>query len=242
MTASRPRWSTPSTRRCSQPSSRPASARAHRSPRTSSPLGWASRGRRSGRRCCVWNATAWSSACPTRASRWPRSPPEEVHEACDLLDLLDTYVYQRAAENLSREQLSDSPRAGPGPGEECRVRGHRGLAGGGPALPRGGDVGRRESLRHAVPPADPATGAAVLAADTALRRAAAHLLAGPRHASRRRCSTPTAELLAETVHAHIERMRANVLVRLESAGPLLPGLDPLAVLSQPTAAVVTPPA
>src|SRR4028118_1194733 len=30
---------------------------------------------------------------------------DEVNEACDLLHLLDTYVYQRAAENLSREEL-----------------------------------------------------------------------------------------------------------------------------------------
>jgi hypothetical protein len=32
------------------------------------------------------------------------------------------------------------------------------------------------------------------------------------------------------VHAHIERLRASVLARLESAGPLLPVADPLSVV------------
>ena len=41
-----------------------------------------------------------------------------------------------------------------------------------------------------------------------------------------------AEVLSQTVHAHIERLRASVLARLESAGPLLPVADPLAVVSR----------
>ncbi len=43
------------------------------------------------------------------------------------------------------------------------------------------------------------------------------------------------ELLAQTVHAHIERLRANVLARLENAGSLLPVADPLAAVTRPQA-------
>jgi hypothetical protein len=38
-------------------------------------------------------------------------------------------------------------------------------------------------------------------------------------------------VLSETVRAHIGRLRQGVLARLESAGPLLPGPNPLAAVS-----------
>jgi DNA-binding FadR family transcriptional regulator len=45
------------------------------------------------------------------------------------------------------------------------------------------------------------------------------------------------KVLSQTVHAHIERLRASVLARLESAGPLLPVSDPLAVVGRRRPAV-----
>jgi DNA-binding GntR family transcriptional regulator len=41
------------------------------------------------------------------------------------------------------------------------------------------------------------------------------------------------EVLSRTVHAHIERLRASVLARLESAGPLLPVANPLSAVMRP---------
>jgi DNA-binding GntR family transcriptional regulator len=45
-----------------------------------------------------------------------------------------------------------------------------------------------------------------------------------------------AQVLSAAVEGHIERLRNNVLARLESAGPLLPGPDPLAALNDRSAA------
>ena len=157
---------------------------------------------------------------------------DEVHEACDLLDLLDTFVYQRAAANLSREQLTELLELAQG-------------------LVHSAESGDTSGWREA----DRRYHAAVMAAadnrfvtqylQQTRQRVQRFWLQTPYFEGRlRTCSqdhvtlaqamldTDT-QMLSETVHAHIERMRANVLVRLESAGPLLPGLDPLAVLSPP---------
>lgn len=163
--------------------------------------------------------------------------PEEVHEACDLLDVLDTYVYRRAAENLSRAQLGDLFK----------------LAS---SLIDSAESGDAESWREA----DQRYHAAVMAAaknrfvaealQQTRRRVQRFWLQKPHFDGRLRiCSQDhvalaqamlddDAELLAQTVHAHIERLRGNVLARLENAGSLLPVADPLAVVTrqQPPAA------
>jgi GntR family transcriptional regulator, rspAB operon transcriptional repressor len=155
---------------------------------------------------------------------------EEVHEACDLLDLLDTYVYQRAAEKLSQEQLSDLLRLAQ-------------------SLVESADSGDTEGWRAA----DKRYHAVIMSASEnrfvrqylqqTRQRVQRFWLQTPLFDGRlRTCSQDHVTLaqamldtdsqaLAETVHAHIERMRANVLARLESAGPLLPGRDPLAALN-----------
>lgn len=155
----------------------------------------------------------------------------EVHEACDLLDLLDTYVYRRAAASLSQAQLSDLFELAQ-------------------SLVRSADSGDTEGWRDA----DQRYHAVVMAA--AGNRFVTQYLQETRHRVQRfwlqkphfegrlrTCSQDHVALaqamldtdekkLSETVHAHIERLRANVLARLESAGPLLPVLDPLAVFSR----------
>jgi len=163
----------------------------------------------------------------------------EVHEACDLLDLLDTYVYRRAAENLSQEQRGDLVALAQG-------------------LVRSAESGDTEAWRDA----DQRYHAIVMTA--AGNRFVTQFLQQTRHRVQRfwlqkphfegrlrTCSQDhvalaqamldtDAEMLSETVHAHIERLRANVLARLESAGTLMPVPDPLAVFSRRVAAVETP--
>jgi DNA-binding GntR family transcriptional regulator len=164
--------------------------------------------------------------------------PEEVHEACDLLDLLDTYVYQRAAEKLSHEQLSDLLELAQ-------------------SLVDSAESGDTEGWRAA----DKRYHAVIMSAagnrfvrqylQQTRQRVQRFWLQTPHFDGRlRTCSQDHVtlaqamldtdrEMLSETVHAHIERMRDNVLVRLESAGPLLPGRDPLAALS-PSVPAETP--
>lgn len=164
---------------------------------------------------------------------------EEVHEACDLLDLLDTYVYQRAAENLSQDQLRDLLRLA-----EDLVQ----------SAESGDTEGWRASDRtyHAVIMAGAGNRFVTQCLQQTRQRVQRFWLQTPHFDGRlRTCSqdhvtlaqamldTDTARL-SETVHAHVERMRANVLLRLESAGPLLPGLDPLAVLSPPVPVATVP--
>jgi len=165
--------------------------------------------------------------------------PAEVHEACDLLDLLDTFVYRRAAENLSQAQLGD----------------HLELA---QSLVRSAESGDTESWRDA----DQRYHAVVMAA--AGNRFVTQYLQETRHRVQRfwlqkpnfegrlrTCSQDhvalaqamldtDAKMLSETVHAHIERLRANVLARLESAAPLLPVPDALAVFNRRVALVEPP--
>lgn len=160
---------------------------------------------------------------------------EEVHEACDLLDLLDTFVYQRAAENLSREELE-------------------GLLELAQSLVLSAESGDTEGWRaldrryHAVVMEAASNRFVTQYLRQTRQRVQRFWLQTPYFDGRLRiCSQDhvtlaqamldtDSETLSETVHAHIERMRANVLARLETAGSLLPGLDPLAVLSPPPTA------
>ena len=159
----------------------------------------------------------------------------EVHEACDLLDLLDTYVYQRAAENLSQEQRSDLLELA-----ESLVT----------KAESGDTEGWREADKryHAVVMSAASNRFVTQYLQQTRQRVQRFWLQTPYVGGRlRTCSQDHVTLaqamldadgqkLSETVHAHIERMRGNVLVRLESAGPLMPGIDPLAELSGPVAA------
>jgi len=151
----------------------------------------------------------------------------EVNEACDLLHLLDTYVYQRATDALSRSELE-------------------GLLALAADLVERAETGDAEAWRDA----DQQYHAIVMQAaqnrfvaqflEQTRRRVQRFWLQKPDFDGRlRTCSQDhvtlahamlegDGEVLSQTVHAHIERLRASVLARLESAGPLLPAADPLA--------------
>ncbi len=157
---------------------------------------------------------------------------DEVHEACDLLDVLDTYVYRRAAKALSGDELND-------------------LLDLASSLVDSAESGDADAWRDA----DQRYHAVVMAAaknrfvaeslQQTRRRVQRFWLQKPHFDGRLRiCSQDhvalaqamlddDGELLSQTVHAHIERLRASVLARLESAGSLLPVADPLAVVSRP---------
>jgi DNA-binding GntR family transcriptional regulator len=163
---------------------------------------------------------------------------EEVNEACDLLHLLDTYVYQRAAETLSRPELDallelasslvDSAESGDA------------------------DAWREADQRyHAVVMKAAQNRFVAQSLQETRRRVQRFWLQKPHFEGRlRTCSQDhvalahamldaDSQVLSQTVHAHIERLRASVLARLESAGPLLPVADPLSVvrpLPEPAAA------
>jgi DNA-binding GntR family transcriptional regulator len=155
---------------------------------------------------------------------------DEVQEACDLLHLLDTFVYTRAAENLSRAELE-------------------GLLELAETLVDSAESGDADAWHEA----DERYHDVVMAA-AKNRFVAQYLQQTRRRVQRfwlqrrhfdgrlRTCSQDhialaqamldaDADVLSQTVHAHIERLRASVLARLESAGPLLPAADPLAVVS-----------
>jgi DNA-binding GntR family transcriptional regulator len=153
----------------------------------------------------------------------------EVHEACDVLHLLDTYVYRRAADALSRPELE-------------------GLLELASSLVVSAESGDAEAWREA----DQRYHAIVMQAaqnrfiaqflEQTRRRVQRFWLQTPHFDGRlRTCSQDHVRLadamlaadeavLSQTVHAHIERLRASVLARLESAGPLLPAPDPLAAV------------
>lgn len=158
--------------------------------------------------------------------------PQEVNEACDLLQTLDTFVYLRAAKALSDEDL-------------------QALLGVAEELIRSADAGDTTSWRES----DRRYHAMVMeAADNRFvaeylqqtrQRVQRFWLQRPDFDGRLRiCSQDHASLaramidrdeavLSATVRDHIERLRANVLARLESARALLPGPDPLAGLAPP---------
>lgn len=164
---------------------------------------------------------------------------EEVDEACDLLDVLDTFVYTRAAERLTSAQLGD-------------------LLDLAANLVDSAETGDAEAWRAA----DQRYHAVVM--EAAGNRFVARCLQQTRHRVQRfwlqrrhfdgrlrTCSEDhvalaramldgDGEVLARTVHAHIERLRASVLSRLESAGPLLPVADPLAAVGRQLPATESP--
>lgn len=155
--------------------------------------------------------------------------PAEVNEACDLLELLDAYVYRRAAETLDGAALADL--------EWLAAE-----------LVRSADAGDAQGWKeidrrfHAVvmEAADNRFVAEYL--ELVRRRVQRFWLPEPHFDGRlRTCSQDhvalaaavragDGALLAELVQAHIARMRRNVLDRLESAGPLLPDGDPLSAV------------
>ncbi len=156
---------------------------------------------------------------------------DEVHEACDLLDVLDTYVYRRAAQNLSRADLGDLLELASNLVDSAES---------GDA-----DAWRDADQRyHAVVMEAARNRFVAQSLQQTRRRVQRFWLQKPHFDGRLRiCSQDhvtlaqamlddDAELLAQTVHAHIERLRINVLDRLESAGSLLPVADPLAVVAR----------
>jgi DNA-binding GntR family transcriptional regulator len=157
---------------------------------------------------------------------------DEVNEACDLLHLLDTYVYQRAAENLSREDLD----------------GILALASSLVDSAESGDASawrEADQRYHAVVMEAAHNRFVAEALQQTRRRVQRFWLQKPHFEGRlRTCSQDhvalaqamldaDGEVLSRTVHAHIERLRASVLARLESAGPLLPVANPLSAVMRP---------
>jgi DNA-binding GntR family transcriptional regulator len=153
----------------------------------------------------------------------------EVHEACDLLRLLDTYVYKRAADALSRTELE----------------GLLELASSLVASAESGDAGAwrdADQRYHAIVMQAAENRFVAQFLEQTRRRVQRFWLQTPHFDGRlRTCSQDHVRLadamlaadeavLSQTVHAHIERLRASVLARLESAGPLLPAADPLAAV------------
>ena len=156
---------------------------------------------------------------------------EEVNEACDLLHVLDTYVYRRAAEELSEAKLYEL--------RELAAK-----------LVDSAESADAQAWRDA----DQRYHDVVMAAaknrfvadylQQTRRRVQRFWLQQPHFEGRLRiCSQDhvaladamldaDVEVLSQTVHAHIERLRASVLARLESARPLLPAPDPLAAVSR----------
>ena len=156
--------------------------------------------------------------------------PEEVNEACDLLEVLDTFVYLRAAKALDAEQAAD-------------------LLDLASRLVEHADAGDTEAWKdadrryHAIV-IDAAGNRFVAEYLQQLRRRVQRFwMSKPHFDGRlRNCSQDHVALaqaivdqddtvLSGIIRAHIERLRRNVLDRLESAGPLLPGIDPLAGVS-----------
>lgn len=153
--------------------------------------------------------------------------PEEVNEACDLLVLLDGFVYLRAAKVMSGDEL-----------DALLV-----LAS---SLVQSAQTGDTGAWRLA----DRSYHAAVMAAadnryvkeslEQTRRRVQRFWMHEPHFDGRLKiCSQDHVTLaqamvdgdevvLQDTVRAHIERLRGNVLARLQNAAPLMPGLDPLA--------------
>ena len=163
--------------------------------------------------------------------------PDEVNEACDLLQVLDTYVYTRAAERLSRPELD----------------GLLELASGLVASAESGDTEawREADRRYHGVVMDAARNRFVAEyLQQTRRRVQRFWLQKPQNDERLRiCSQDhvalaramvddDAKVLAQTVDSHIEGLRASVLARLQIAGQLMPGPDPLAAVGRQTTPAV----
>ncbi|MGI8433648.1 MAG: GntR family transcriptional regulator [Nocardioidaceae bacterium] len=158
---------------------------------------------------------------------------DEVNEACDLLHVLDTYVYTRAAETLSRTELNDLLELALSLVDSAESEDAEGWR-------------EADQRYHAVVMAAAKNRFVAQSLQHTRRRVQRFWLQKPRFDGRLRiCSQDHVALaqamldadeavLSQTVHAHIERLRSSVLARLESAAPLLPAADPLAVVSRPT--------
>ena len=156
---------------------------------------------------------------------------DEVNEACDLLHVLDTYVYQRAADTLSGAELNDLLQ----------------LASSLVDIAESGDpeAWREADQRYHAVVMQAAQNRFVTECLQQTRRRVQRFWLQRQHFDGRLriCSQDhvalaqamldaDGEVLSQTVHSHIERLRVNVLARLESAGPLLPAPDPLAAVSR----------
>lgn len=156
--------------------------------------------------------------------------PDEVNEACDLLELLDTHVYHRAAQALTEDQL-----------EELLE-----LAGVLIQSVESGDTAawKVADQRYHQIVIEAANNRFVAEAVGQVRRRVQRFwLQEPLFDGRlRTCAQDHVALahamadrdedvLRETVQAHIERMRRSVLQSLASVAPLLPANDPLAAVT-----------
>jgi GntR family transcriptional regulator, rspAB operon transcriptional repressor len=152
--------------------------------------------------------------------------PEEVNEACDLLGALDTFVYLRAAKTLGPDELEELLEIA-----EQLVRS---------AEAHDTDAWRQADRRfHEVVVEAAGERVAAQHVQQVRRRVQRFWVESPDFDGRlRTCSQDHVALieamiahdevtLAETINAHIERLRNNVLDRLRSAAPLLPENDPL---------------
>lgn len=153
--------------------------------------------------------------------------PAEVEEACDLLELLDTFVYLRAAKVLDPQQRSDLAQLASQLVERAEA---------------GDTEGWREADRryHAI--VMEAAGNRYVAEflQQLRRRVQRFWISKPHFDGRLRlCSQDHVALaqsivdqddavLSATISAHIDNLRRGVLDRLESVGPLMPGVNPLA--------------
>jgi DNA-binding GntR family transcriptional regulator len=168
---------------------------------------------------------------------------DEVQEACDLLSVLDTFVYTRAAAALSPPELEDLLELASSLVDHAEAGDT--------------DAWRAADRRyHEVIMAAARNRFVAETLQQTRRRVQRFWLHEPHFDGRLRiCSQDHVALtqamvdgdldvLTATVHAHIERLRASVLARLESAGPLLPGRDALATLGPgrppPTATDASP--
>lgn len=159
--------------------------------------------------------------------------PDEVNEACDLLELLDTFVYLRAAEALDDAQVNELL-------DLAQV-----LVG---SVESGDtEAWKAADQRYHRIVIEAADNRFVAEANQQIRRRVQRFwLHEPLFDGRlRTCAQDHVTLakamadrdeaiLREAVAAHISRMRESVLTSLRSAAPLLPAQDALAVVAPPS--------
>lgn len=155
--------------------------------------------------------------------------PDEVNEACDLLELLDTFAYLRAAESLDQERIEELL-------ELAKVLVDS-VEEGDPSAWRSADRRYHQIVNEAT------DNRFVAEANQQVRRRVQRFwLQEPLFDGRlRTCAQDHVTLakamadrdedvLRDAVSAHIGRMRRSVLQSLRSVGPLLPVQDALAAV------------